>query len=273
MTITSRRLLSAIIFLSTIAITLPVQAASATFSVSPSSGNYHTGDTVNVTIGEDSGSETVSTIQADLQYPAGVLQYTGVNADSSAFSDVAPPPSVSNGVVSMTRGSIAGQTGRQTVIIVKFKAIADGSANFAMANSSAIFRQSDAANLYAGSTTAGAPGTSSQASSSSVSVQASNNQHVTTNSTSSSTGGTPTPTTSTNGKPSPTPSLVQIITSKNKAANGKPAGHIRSWLLLIAILGVIGFLAVRLWLRRKQGQFSSGPPEPPVPPVTPPPAL
>jgi hypothetical protein len=271
MTKTLRGLIAATVFLSTMAMTLPAQAASATFSVSPSSGSYHTGDTVAVTIGEDSGSETVTIIQADLQYPSSVLQYTGVDASSSGFTDIAPTPTSDDGVIKISRGSINGQSGQQTVIVVKFKAIADGTANFAMANSSAIFRKSDAANLYANSTTAGAAGTSSQTSSSSTSVQSSVSNHVANSSTATS-NSTPAPTKTIATKASPTPSLVQIITAKDKSVNSIPTSHVWTWLLLFVILAVIGFLAFRLWWRRRQHLFSdrlNEPNDPPASPTTP----
>jgi hypothetical protein len=124
----------------------------ATLSVTPTGGTYTVGSTVAVSIYEDSGTDAVSTIQADLTYPSNILAYASVDNSGSQFTDISPPPTVGGGVVSVARGGITAQTGTQKVVTVDFTVLQAGSASVAFASSSQIYRDSDLANIYAGGT-------------------------------------------------------------------------------------------------------------------------
>src|SRR5206468_12313349 len=60
-------------------------ASSATMYLTPSSATVAIGNTLTVTIYEDSGTQDVNAAKADLTYNANVLQYSSVTS-SNAFS-------------------------------------------------------------------------------------------------------------------------------------------------------------------------------------------
>ena len=100
-------------------------AGSATLSLSPSSGTYKVGDTFNVAVHEDSGSTAVNAVQANLSYSTSKLSY--VSYTSSSAYNVEAESSSSGGTLKFARASITPRTGDQTVVTVKFKALASTS--------------------------------------------------------------------------------------------------------------------------------------------------
>src|ERR1035438_3888511 len=61
-----------------------VSAASATLYTSPASSTYQVGQTVTLSIRENSGTDGVIAAQADFTYPSS-LQYVSTSGNSSAF--------------------------------------------------------------------------------------------------------------------------------------------------------------------------------------------
>lgn len=95
--------------------------------LSPSSGTYSVGNTFNVVVRENSGSNQVVGVQANISYSTSKLSY--VSYTSSGSFDIAPEnPSGNTGLLKFTRGSITPRTGVQDVVTIKFKAIASTSA-------------------------------------------------------------------------------------------------------------------------------------------------
>ncbi len=142
-----------ILFIAIILNSLYVLAAgSATLSLS-SGSSYTVGDTFSVTIRENSGSDPVNAVQADLSYDSSKLQYLSTNVSSSIFN-LAGPSSGGSGSVSIarTKDGVA-VTGTQTVAVVNFKAIATGSATISFKPSSSIVRNTDYTNVWNGNTT------------------------------------------------------------------------------------------------------------------------
>jgi hypothetical protein len=127
-------------------------AASATMSMSPDNGSYKTGSMLSVTLYEDSGSTAVATAQSDVQYPADLLEFQGVDSTAGVFSDIKPPPIIKNGIVSLSRGSVAGYTGKQIIGIVNFTVIAPGTAQLAFAQTSVLYEDAQITNIYTGGT-------------------------------------------------------------------------------------------------------------------------
>lgn len=97
-----------------------VFAASPNITLAPSATSVTAGDTVTVTISEDSGTEPVNAVQANLSYPANLLQY--VSTGDNAKFDIDAQTSVSGGTVQIARGTLTPVTGAQAVATLTFKA-------------------------------------------------------------------------------------------------------------------------------------------------------
>jgi chitodextrinase len=131
----------------------PSHAATSTgtFSLTPASGTYQVGSTISVSIMEDSSTDAVSTVQADMTYDPTVLSYQSIDDTGSQFSEVAPAPTVGSGMLSISRGSTASRTGSQKVTTISFTVLKPGNANIAFAASSIIYRTSDFINIFTSS--------------------------------------------------------------------------------------------------------------------------
>lgn len=105
---------------------VPAYAATATLYLSPSSGTVVNGNTLTVEVRENSGTEPVNAVQANMSYPASLLQFVGITS-SSAFSVVAQN-SGGSGTVQIGRGALPSVTGDQLVATVQFKALASSGA-------------------------------------------------------------------------------------------------------------------------------------------------
>lgn len=120
-------------------------AGSATLSLTPASGSYRVGDTVTVTVQENSGTDAVNAVQADLNY-SGTLQHVSTNLSSSAFTLVGTN-TAGGGSVKLGLASTTNRTGQQTVAVVTFRAISAGTSTISFAGTSAIVRASDVFNV------------------------------------------------------------------------------------------------------------------------------
>jgi hypothetical protein len=103
-------------------------AASATLYLTPASGSYTTGQTVTLSILENSGTEDVNTVQANLTYPTSLLSFTSIDGNNSAFG-IDAGSTGGAGVVSIARGSTTSVTGAQLISTVTFTVLAAGNAN------------------------------------------------------------------------------------------------------------------------------------------------
>lgn len=133
-------------------------AGTGTLTLSPSSGTYTTGNSFTVTVYEDSGSETINTVQADLQYDASKLQFVSINANqpTSAFG-VKAAANGGSGSVTFQMGNIQALSGKQPVGTVTFKVLgSSGSTAVNFKSSSTILtNQSPATDVWNGSTAGG----------------------------------------------------------------------------------------------------------------------
>lgn len=111
--------------------------------------------TMSVTIYENSGQETVNSVQAKLVYDAKQLQYYGI-AEGSAFPVVAATDVSTPGVVQIARGVAAGSAGvsyNNAVATVKFKVLPDVSGTVVLSfdsQNSFLVRSSDSTNILSG---------------------------------------------------------------------------------------------------------------------------
>jgi len=124
----------------------PAYAASATLYLSPSSGSVANGNTLTLYVYEDSGTEPVNAVQANLSYPASQLQFLSTSS-SSAFSVVAQNTGGS-GSVQIGRGALPSVTGNQLVATVQFKAlVGSGTAAVSFAGGSQVVSANSNANI------------------------------------------------------------------------------------------------------------------------------
>jgi chitodextrinase len=119
-------------------------AASGTLSLSPSSSNVGLGNNFTVTIHENSGTDPVNAVQANLTYPTSQLQFVSIDSTTSAFS-VDAQATGGSGAVTIARGAAGGTsvTGDQIVAVVTFKAIGLGAGAVSFGAGSAIVRSTD----------------------------------------------------------------------------------------------------------------------------------
>jgi chitodextrinase len=138
-------LVAAVVAVSGIYMVSRIFAASASMTLIPSATSVNIGDTVSITVRENSSTDTVNAVQANVSYDTTRLQYLGVDDTGSAFGLVAATTN-SNGVVSVARGVQGGSapvTGDQLVTKINFKVLAGGSAPLTIAAGSAVVRSTD----------------------------------------------------------------------------------------------------------------------------------
>jgi hypothetical protein len=101
-------------------------AASATISLSPSSSTVKNGTTFTVNIYENSGTEPVNAVEADLSYPTSLLNFSSIS--SSSACPINAQSTGGSGSVKIARGCgnpPNGITGNQLVASVRFTAKAN----------------------------------------------------------------------------------------------------------------------------------------------------
>jgi hypothetical protein len=92
-------------------LTSSVFAASASMTLTPSSGTIAIGDTISIGVYENSGAQDVNAAKANLTYNANVLTFVSVTS-SPAFS-IDAATSGGSGTVNIERGALPAVTGNQ----------------------------------------------------------------------------------------------------------------------------------------------------------------
>jgi hypothetical protein len=132
---------------------LNAHAATAGFTLSSGSSTYKVGDTFDVAVYEDSGSDCANVVEADVTYPANLLHYNSVNPSGSKFESTAPSNS-GNGTVSIVQytprkecgnGSAAtsGVSGNQLIANISFTVLDTGTAPLNFTNSTIAISSAD----------------------------------------------------------------------------------------------------------------------------------
>jgi chitodextrinase len=121
-------------------------AASGVLYLAPASSTTALGSTFTVTVHENSGSDAVNAVEADLTYPTNLLQFVSSDGSTSPFT-VQAANTGGNGTVTLSRGNQTALTGDQVVAVLTFKTLAVGQASIAFASSSALVRASDQTNV------------------------------------------------------------------------------------------------------------------------------
>ena len=121
-------------------------AATGTLSLSPATSTVGLGNNITVAVRENSGTDPVNAVEADLSYPTAQLQFVSIDATTSAFG-VEAVSSGGSGSVTLARGGQTAVTGDQLVALVTFKALAPGAAAVTFKSSSALVRSTDQTNV------------------------------------------------------------------------------------------------------------------------------
>jgi hypothetical protein len=142
--------------LATVLLTVPLlvpalsHAASGSLYLSASTKNVNQGDTFSVAVRVNTGGDGVNAVQANLTYPASMLQFVSISAAGSSF-DVSAQGSGGGGAIQIARGAISDVTGDALVATVTFKALLDGgTANVDFSGGSAVVRSSDNIDILTG---------------------------------------------------------------------------------------------------------------------------
>jgi outer membrane biosynthesis protein TonB len=121
-------------------LTSSASAASASMTLTPSSGTIAIGDTISVGVYEDSGAQDVNAAKANLTYNANVLTFVSVTS-SPAFS-IDAATSGGSGTVNIERGALPAVTGNQLIATITFSGKASGSAAVNFTGSSSVLAAS-----------------------------------------------------------------------------------------------------------------------------------
>lgn len=135
-----KKLLIFLIFIFSFLIFVPYAKAS-TLYLSPGSTNMPAGSVVSVSVGINTGGESVNGVSAYLSYPSDKLEVAWVSA-GSAFS-IEAEATYGGGSIRISRGSISGVVGNVTVATIGFTGKAQGTATVAFVGGSAAPRTSD----------------------------------------------------------------------------------------------------------------------------------
>ena len=126
-------------------------AASATMTLVPSSQSVNIGDLVTMQVRENSSTDTVNAVQANLTFDATRLQYVSVDETGSAFGLVVAS-TAGSGTLSIARGTSGGAppvSGDNLVTTVTFRALTAGSVPIAIAAGSVVVRSTDNVDILA----------------------------------------------------------------------------------------------------------------------------
>jgi hypothetical protein len=130
----------------------PTQAAgSATMTLSPASSTTAYGSNLVVTIYENSGTDSVNAVEADLTYDQTKLQITSANIDTSvgAFNAFVVQKSAGGGVINISAATSTPVTGSQIIATLTFTTIGLGSSSVSFQSGTcAIIRVSDTNNVF-----------------------------------------------------------------------------------------------------------------------------
>jgi hypothetical protein len=122
--------------------------------LSPASGSYQIGDTVTLSVRENSGATNVNAVEADLSYTAAQLQYLSTDFTGTSF-ELAATSSGGSGSVTIARATSNNTlAGDHLIAAVSFKVLASGSSAISFKSSSALAGTSDSKSTNA--TTQGA---------------------------------------------------------------------------------------------------------------------
>lgn len=132
-------------------------ALAASLNLSPSSGSYKVGDTINVRVILSSSDQSANAVSGTIDFPSALLTLSYISKASSIVSLWAVEPSYSNtkGTASMEGIILNGYTGSNgTILTLSFKAKAVGTANIKFTSSSVLANDGQGSNILTGTSQA-----------------------------------------------------------------------------------------------------------------------
>ena len=129
-------------------------AATGLLKFVPSTTTVGVGSTVKVAVWENSGTDAINAVEADVRFDPTKLEYISFDDTGSAFG-IAAATTTGSGSINIARGRSGGLsavTGEQLVTTLTFKALTPGSAQLSFATSSALVRSSDNINVLVSTT-------------------------------------------------------------------------------------------------------------------------
>lgn len=129
----------------------------ATLSLSPSSGSYNVGDTINVRLYVSSPSESINAVSSAVVFSNDTLALSSISKSGSIINYWADGPSFvnSSGQAKLDGVAFSGFSGSSgTVVTFNFKAVAEGTAYVRFSNSSVLANDGAGTNVLTGSTNA-----------------------------------------------------------------------------------------------------------------------
>jgi hypothetical protein len=118
-------------------------------SIEPSASRVSRGQTLTLRVWADSQNQSVSVVNARLNFPPDLFEFVAADTNTSSFAQGSTDTVGSaTGSVAFTRAAPHGLTGRQLVAAVTFRAKANvGSGAISFSKDSALLRASDRANI------------------------------------------------------------------------------------------------------------------------------
>ena len=127
-----------------------VQAAGSLY-LSPGARSVAQGANFSIGVRINTGGDPVNGVQANLAYPANMLDFIGISASGTAF-EIQAEAAGGGGAVRIARGTLSPKSGDRLVATVTFRAkLSSGSAAVSFAGGSAVVRSTDNADILAGS--------------------------------------------------------------------------------------------------------------------------
>ena len=131
-------------------------AGTASLTLSPSSGSHKGGDTITLTVTENSGSTAMNTVEADLSFDASKLQFVSASGAGTSFSNLSATGTSSTAkIVSYTSpvslggpGSLTGSHAIGTVTLKVKTVSASNSTSVTFADSSGIASAADSSDIW-----------------------------------------------------------------------------------------------------------------------------
>lgn len=147
----NKKIILSLFFVSLLFFTHTVFAAE--LNLSPSSGSYNVGDTINVRVVLSSATQSANAISGTLDFPRALLTLNSISKANSLVNLWAVEPSYSNanGTANMEGVILSGYQGSNgTILTLSFKAKATGSANIKFTTSSVFANDGQGTNILTG---------------------------------------------------------------------------------------------------------------------------
>jgi len=128
----------------------PQAVSAASFTFTPASGSFSTGDSISVQVGIDPSGTSVNTAEGTLSFDSSLLSVSGISKDGSAFSLWTADPSFSNsaGTVDFSGGTPTAFSNKKVILTINFTAKAAGTASVAVSKGSILAADGKGTDVY-----------------------------------------------------------------------------------------------------------------------------